>query len=642
HLMNLVRDFLRESRSKAVLSLRPEERYKSAAQRTLEMEIRSFGGKTYHAKIEKNPIAEIYLENPDTGEAKLNLHDPKTAYDYVFYSLPEEIRINPTTKQPRRLINLHTILSKRAETPFELTSLINIVLENEENLIVGDETIELHPKAQKNIEKIRNSRDLAIYHRERIRRLGKPNRTLLQCMALLGNRVTFNQLLEIAQNIAAIQNPGETINELKRSGYVTIEGEEEENAAVRLQHENFRDIALQALLPKDRRKLAIQVYNKTRNDPAVHNDILFALLCEVSPDRYFGDTGFWNQYAMRAQTALHDAATQNAYGRAYGMAMTVLDGLEGESESKLAQALKSLQQKDKEEANVPDNIKKLIADCLLTIIENGVYIGRFSKVHEAIEVLEKMEAKNYLTRAYLAGFNAAYAQTDTKQLSYYHQKIKNRKDASPAMIVSLEIHLSFKKVRTPEECERSIELYETFSPEIRELEQSDPKTFHELQRLKTRIAFEQTRLRILASGVDGDVTVEPGHLTEEETNKMLESLTRLNNLNKMRQQHPGYFGATEELYLLDQLANMEGYLGNYPEAIDAFSEVWRLATQMEIPREAARAAKIKGDIEIMEALAQIEFPGQEHQGRATPKKVIARDKVLKAIHTYTEEGLASL
>lgn len=645
HLMEMLHNFLQDSKNstKVLLSLRPEERYKSAAQSSLESKVRSFG--------KSEQLCTVNLENPETGEPKLNLRNPDVAYEYIWHSLPEDIRTNNkiAPPQPRKLIDLHTILAKKVNSPFELTSLINIILRDKRNLIVNDEGISLHPDVLRKIDKIRNSEDLAIFHREKIRKLKKPQKKTLQLMALLGSKVPIAQFLTVVRNITGeTTNLWSIITELKLDGYVAITEREDQGAQaetiegkqIQLQHESIRDMVLASINKDEKRKLAIQVYNEIKDLPGVHNDTLFALLAEATDKTSIRNIAFWKHYTTRANKALRDAGTQNSHGRAYGIAMTVLDDLEETTDKKteLQKALELLQRPER--ANeVPHEIKELLIKSLLTVVENGIFLGRFAKVHEAIELLEKFGAEEHLTKAYLLGFKGAYAQVDTRTMKTYASKLERRTDLTPGQRFEIELKLAFKKAGKPEEFQACLDKYKDKAKELGDLKTSDIKLWAELGRLKVRITFEKVRVNLLGQGVDGDVLVEPSHFTAETTSRLIASEKELSAMDQDRRNTPGKFEQIEELYLLDQLASTNGYLGNYDKAIGAYSEVWRLAEQMGIPREAARAAKIKGDIQVMQGIAQIEFPVDDTPGKATARRVIDRQKIIQAINTYQEEGL---
>lgn len=644
-LMEMLHNFLRDSKNstKVLLSLRPEERYKSAAQSSLESKVRSFG-KGEH-------LCTVNLENPETGEPKLDLRNPDVAYEYIWHSLPEDIRTNNkiAPPQPRKLIDLHTILAEKINSPFELTSLINIILRDKRNLIVNDEGIFLHPNAIRKIDKIKNSEDLAIFHREKIRRLKRPHKKTLQLMALLGSKVPITQFLTVVRNITGeTTNLWSIITELKLDGYVAITEREDggsqaetiEGKQIQLQHESIRDMVLASINKDEKRKLAIQVYNEIKDLPGVHNDTLFALLAEAATNTSIRNTGFWTHYTARGNKALEDAHTKNSHGRAYGIAMTVLDDLEETAGKKteLQKALQLLLNPEKA-SEVPHGIKELLIKSLLTVVENGIFLGRFTKVHETIGILERTGEKKHMTKAYLLGFKGAYAQVDTRTMEAYAAKLEHRRDLTPGQRFEIELKLAFKKARTPEEFQACLESYKTKEKELAALKTSDLKLWAELGRLKVRITFEKVRVNLLEQGVDGDVLVEPSHFTADTSIRLIASEKELSAMDQDRRNTPGKFEQIEELYLLDQLASTNGYLGNYDKAIAAYSEVWRLAEQMGIPREAARAAKIKGDIQVMQGIAQIEFPVADKPGKATARRVIDRQKILQAISTYQEEGL---
>ncbi len=139
----------------------------------------------------------------------------------------------------------------------------------------------------------------------------------------------------------------------------------------------------------------------------------------------------------------------------------------------------------------------------------------------------------------------------------------------------------------------------------------------------------------MGSGIDGDAAYSGLDLTVEQSRRVLVVRTAMDKFRqkfaaaskekevKAKRNHP-----ILELSLLDIEGDAAAYLGVYNQAIKYFSEIWRLAMQMEIPRQALFSAKRKGDLEIMQAVIL------EHAD-----KIAASQKFLRsAIYTYTEEG----
>lgn len=643
YMMTMLEKFLTQTQSKAMIMRRPEETYHSVAQTNLASNIHSKCRQRDQSRgIEGNNsyVKSINLSDQESGKPKLDIRDPKIAYEYAFHSLPVSLRLTETG-EPRNLGNWPAELAKKCRTPFDFTSILNSLLEDSDSFIIGSDNIALSPEKKDALSAVNNDRDLLSYHQNRMRRLPDNAKRILQCVAILGTKVSYKNLQGIASEVLGIDQAqiSTAIFDLNKGGYIV----QHEEGGFNIQHDNYRDIAIGTLNQKDKRDIIEKLYSKLNDDPTIHNDKKFALLCEISDTVPFTQQNktFWNHYCARANEAMQTAEKERAFGRGYSIGMTILNGLEKDDTNTLSQALEKLKANPAEAKTVPTIIKELIIKALFAIAKNGLNLGNFGKTTEAIDTLELLEADQFLTEAYVIGFRAAHLQVNVGAMEKYYSKAKIRPDFKPSDDLSMQIRLAFKK-ESFKECERLFTLAKDFIESIRE---TDPQASDEFERLRQRILVDQTRKNLENDeGVDGDVVSDPTWLDSTKTQEFIDIQTTLGNLNALREAEPDRFDPIQELQLRDQMAELSAFLGNYQSASESLREVWRLAQQMQIPAEAARASKLKGDFEIMQAISQIQYPNNENQGkaRAIPNGTILRNNVLKAIRTYTENGFAAL
>ncbi|MBI5754163.1 AAA family ATPase [Candidatus Peregrinibacteria bacterium] len=634
HITGLIEKFLTESKSKVLIMRRPEEIYHSVAQNNLAANVRLKCRKD----SDTNPVETIDLHD-EAGKPKLNLQDPQIAYDYAFYSLPADLRTNPTISEDRKLGTWPQELAGKCRTPFDFTSLINSLLENpEKSFVVSLDQLSLKSATMNKILAIPKEGDLLSYHQNRMRRLSAPARGILQCVAILGSKVSYQNLMAIAHDILGIEGDATTvISELAKGGYIVTH----EDGGFAIQHDNYKNVVMSTLNEKEKRELILKIYAKFEADPQIHNDKKFALLAEISDEIKITDQNrnFWAHYLRRSNEAMHDAEKDRAHGRGYSVAMTILGNLK-DSHTPLGNALSSLEKGGDAAKDIPGGIKKMLTAALFSIVQNGLPLGRLEKVIQAIAILEKIGADEVLTQAYVIGFRTAQMQTKIPEMQAYYNKALKRQDLKPGDSLSMEIRLAFKQ----EEFKKLKNLFIDNSEYLDDLRSSDVKTYTDIMRLKQRIMVDFKRRQLEKEGVDGDVVFEPGWLKPEETANFLCIKKELGQLDAARQKDPDSFDLLQELNLLDQLAEVEAFLGNYDIATQYFSEVCRIARQMEIPTEAARVSKTGGDIEIMKGIASIKYPteGEQGQAKAIPGDTILRKHIVKGIQTYTENGMKAV
>lgn len=629
HMMDLMQEFLNreDSYSIAIMLRRPDSRYASAAQENLKKTVAN--------------VTTVSLE--ENGKSKLDFTNRAVAEEYVLYSLPKEIRTNPETGAPRAIGDWVVELGNRCKTPFEMTSYLQaIVSPQSKYLIVDKETIELTPKGREKMYKS-IGQEMKVYHLERIREvLSKESLRVLQTFALVGFRYSFKEYLERFMELAFNYPAEKTVSilqELHDKGFLTAErkflysgetdAEMEPMMSYRIWHDNLRDIVLMhTIRDEEKEEIATRVYKAAEELQLVSDDQMFSIMYYAAHNKDMNEQDFWADYMTYGTRTLQHATRNNLYAQGYNVATMILEKLQWEETTGLekpgtiVKALTSLTEGEE----LPEGFREFILDTLKAVAHHGYFTGEMEKVHEAISVLERIQeqfpGENIgITDLYEIGFDAAYFQSDrTKLLEYFKKLQKGGIDSAKLKIYTLRaayIH------RQTDECNRIIDSYD---------EEELPL---EVERLKYRIELQAIYRDLIKSGIDGDAAYSGLDLTPEQTRRVWEVRSAMGDFRQKfsaaskeettakKRNHP-----IMELSLLDLEGDAAAYLGVYSQAIKCFSEIWRLAMQMEIPRQACFAAKRKGDLEIMQAVVL------EHAG-----KISDSQRYLKsAIFTYTEEG----
>lgn len=643
HLMKMVQRLLLNSSAKAVLLMRPEERYRSSEQEALETTIQSrfasgLGGLVGTLKKEP-PVVNI--------EPVLNLKDLQTVRDYAFYSLPEEKRTQNNSNQKILHADWHMQIVEHCSTPLEMTEILNILLADEGNLLYTDETIALSSEGKKVLAAITADGDLKTYQERKLAALDQSQRTLLEVMAIFGNRLSIGQLQKVLGAVGVSADPKDLLAQLTKTGHV-VETRPEE---FQLWHDTVRETIIEQMAKQSKttaENLAERIETiLTSGQRTLSAKQRFHLLSFPSKAKPIINLAFWERYTAVAQESLMEAINHGNYTQAYGQAMNILDKLDPGSSNTINTALSELTPGAAGDM-IPENVATLICEALVVIAEQGVNLGHFQEAQQAIDLLVKINKPNYLKRAYLAQFELGYINFHKDQMANAMTAMETARSLNPQEKLLLDIKLEFKTAGDNAEaiaaCLGKFPIGET-RPEY--------------VRLKQRIEFEAIRTKLISvpgpdgKTIDGDVYMDPGFLDRNQCAELFKIRFELAQLNERRKSNqkmskPQMSKPLEELYLLEQLAQIASMLGNYQEAASAFSDLWITANQMQIPYQAARAAKMKGDLLVLSAMASVkavrEDEGSLQKGSLQPREgaAILREHLFKAIDVYSKEGLQQM
>lgn len=658
-----------ETHDKVVLSMRPEERYYSPAQKTFEAQIKSLG---------ENAVKEINLNG-------LNFGNEKIARDFIYHSLTQEFRKGKTLGGDwwKRLGE------QAGKFPLAMMTFMDAIVGEHERLTAEERpSVLTDPEKQimlseKFFEQLASSiqgGDLERYYREKINKLPENLKKLMQTIALLGGAITSEQLAQIRGVTGEV--PDEEINAiLIRERYLVLA----EDGKYKVQHQTISDSIVDSLGYKEKVDLSMTLYTLFKEDKGVDQDTKLALLHNAAPEARFEDAKFWKEYSESVGKDLRKARERKAYGKSYGTAMTVLglplaeiDKLRDEDRTVVQEVLGVIEGKILNRG-VDQPKLRLTVSALESLGEGAMMIGKFSEAEEALTRLDailkgKPGAEKIRKRVLVSLFQVYYLQKNEKMMAdLYQTEIKTALQGGPesaGLKASMELQIAYLEALKSEEgiaggVETITTLHGEKMSELAELRKQGGSNLAlsasaEIARLVyCRVPFERirdevTRVRLPAekkkeydsakkrmekeaksrwlkeNGVkilDDDILFQRAVLDQDQLRELMEIAGAVKGLEDQQKQNPELFSPHAGMSLLDIKAQVSAMMGRSQEAVDILSEYWRQANQMEMHSEAARAAKMKGDIQMVQA-----FSGHN----------INRGRVLEAIRTYSEEGVKSL
>lgn len=555
---------------------------------------------------------------------------------FIYHALPPEIR--EVNKKPRNLgVWTDTLAKVAGKSPWKMTTLMEIL---KTNLSIEHDTVEVDRATISQIA-LRNEDDITVFFQERIAELRPAQRHLLHCVALMGGKATKKQMKEIMQRCPAdeltrLEATEALIGELSLGVYLraTEKGEFE------LQHDEMKDVIIRSIeSPQEVSRIANEVYDILINFDS-HPETRHALLTEIAKSNTISDDELWIPYLHETQECFADAELHHDLERAYNTTQRVLN-----SGSKCME--RTLQQLGRG-APVPPKIRELIIAALFKKAETARFLGKFNESKEAVSLLETI-GRQYpeeidLTEAYLILFEVAYMESLPGEMNRIYTELldngeKLRTKNMRARDIILKIKLEYKKGHFDDAI--AIANPSTIAPGMHESANWDAlleynaeyeathnnmpsPEFVEVLRITTaRIPYEMARTlrEIDGKTQDSDVMMHDKALLEEQLNKIRQAKGHLKVTEDIIEAYPALLDPFARVNILDQKAAMEAHLGNYPKAIEFLDEAYRIATKLGIYTMAARAAKVKANIQIIQGKLDEAIDTLMRQGEQALSKV---------------------
>ncbi|MFA7685754.1 MAG: ATP-binding protein [Candidatus Gracilibacteria bacterium] len=658
-----------DNQDKVVLSMREEERYKSTHQKKLESQVFA---------MDERALKTIKLNG-------LDFNDEIIAGDFIYHSLPAEFR------QGKRLGGdwWKKLGKKAGKLPLAMVSFMDAIMVEHQRLTKEERpSVLTDPENQimlsneflEHLESLISEGDLGRYYEDKLDKLPENLKTFMQSVALLGGEVTIAQLNRIAR-INGNVSKDDLDNILIPGRYLAFSG-----GKYKMQHQTIVAITVDSMDHQQRVDLSTKLSKAFSNDKSISDDTKLALLHSVAHEAKAGDHVFWAHYGDNVTRALARAKATRSYGNSYGTAMSVF-GMSLEEVDLLSEGAKTVMQKTlsllegKPSPEGLSSIRMWLAMNTLDALSSGAMaLGKYNEADLALKKLEKaleLHPDGRLELMQSVAFNRfqlAYLKRDVPAMEALYateiQKVFSLEEHDGLKAV-MEVQIAYITDSKPQTGTQKREdgqvkkLYDEKARVISVLRQHPGNTeaygaYLEASRIANcRAPFEAVRRDVIGVRLTPDEkrsydmqkaslnNAERAALLKQMGNKRLDEdvlyqrlvlnpdqLSRLEDvedvikyLTGQQQLYPDAFNPQSGMSFLDVKAQVAAMLGRQQEAVEILSEYWRQADQLGIYPDAARSAKIKGDIQMIQAFST-------HR--------IDRDIVFEAIRTYSEEGVKSL
>ena len=605
-IVNLVERY--GQKGKALVTARPEEMYQSQAFKNLKAQ----------PKVKVVTLKGLELSERD-----------ELGHDYAYYSLPPELREN------RSIGSWYKLLAGKAKkSPLIMKNFMDETRSYPNLQIIGN-TIEVKRECLERIGKINpdSDTDIATYFQERIAALQPKTRRLLQCVALMEERLSHWQTIQLADKVLGI-NSNELVTmarDLSAGGYLVED--KSQGHSPKLQHEATREIVLSSIENEETKVgLARALYDLFKEEEGLATKTKHALAHVIgkSMPRVVGSDQeiFWQEYSNLTEQLFADA--EYHHDAQYGY--------ETATEALKVPALQSCIIALNNGSRVyPGDMETLAIKCLMSKADHARFLGKFDEAEKIISTL-KLLHKHLpgdidILAVHLIEFEKACMESDPQKLEVIYKEIQTCGKPVPKDVqITLDIKLAVFGNRFAD----AITIYHDNKAFLQEEAAKYEKThsspspvYLDLRRLcETRCPYEllkRREIKIEGHDFDDDVMRQKKAFTAENQGQLEELIGILADIDKIGKSHPMTLNPWSEVKVIEQRGEMLSCLGRYDEALQCLSESWRIAMQIGLYDHAARVAKGKGDTEIMQALTG---PSEDRVRL-----------IKKAIETYSTEGI---
>lgn len=611
---------------KVLVTSRPEEMYQSTNFKELKTNPET-----------KDSTKVIKIEGLDL------LMNDKLGYDFAYHSLPPKLR------EGCRLGDWYRKLARKAnKSPWAMKTFMDEVktynqsTDSYPNLIITDDNvIELKPKVLRRIEEIKDETDMANYFQERLAKLDEKPRKFLQYIALMNEKLNLWQAIQILENLLGMTREDilKTSSELGAAGYTS--DDKLRGDFCKLQHESTRAIVLDSI-PDQRTKveMAKELYDLFKEDETFNQKTRYTLASIIAGsmppaiDMPLEDAEFWFDYQQLCKALFADAEYHHNTESSYELAAT------GLNLSMMQACIAGLQTGRREYRPMIEN---LAIEVLFNRAESARVMGKFDETDEAVKALQNIHAHFPeivdIVKLYLISFDKAEMQNRQDEMKNTFEKIqKCGKPIPESTKIRMEIVIAHYEERYDDVARIYKEnkvILEGEAGNYARTHGAPSPIYLDLRRIcETKAPLEQIRKKggkIGNQEFDDDVTMQSGAYTEEDLRKIEAIAEKLETIDKAMKSHPLGQSPWTAIKTLEQKGTISACLGQHEAAIKLYGEVWRIADQLGLNDAAARAAKLKSDVQVLQALLT---------DNSTPDNKGHRIELLKvAIQTLGEEGI---
>ncbi len=642
-LKNIVSKYLKlekgkdsDEESKAIVTMREDEVYEFEAQKQLKRDTKTFCGETSFDEIKLDGIDFANGVDPETGE--------DLSYQYAFYSLDPKLRAGKV------LGEWHKTLGKAAgRVPLTMTSFMQVA---KTNLEVGERVIGLKRETVDKIATIKpgDPNAISIHYRQRINALSEKSCGILQAIALIGGKISIINMRLLMEKMTgrefhdsdATIAIAQTLTELTDGGYLETETDSKSGGvkAYAIKNDTMKEFAVKSMSPVQARIYAGYVYGiLAMSTQESASETKLSVMNYLANDEQASELeeSFWDEYSQTAISVFKKAEDENNIGKAYDKASKILDSEEG---CKVLQAtIKELQKPEAErsEQAIPESLKQLAVNTLLTLAKNALFLARFDEAEAAVRTLEEIEAANSglvsIQTIALIQYEIAYQKLDVRFMKTVYGDDIGKEDVdlpqSTKVVAKLKLDYRRRDYQS---------LYSTYTDNLSILESTNEEhksshkgmpspDFIEAKRLVTVMApfdeFKQAVKTIDETHVLDDDQDYKGELVPEALRPRLAQIAiSLAELETEKANFPTIFNPFSELYLLGIKAEILAYSGNRTQALDLALDSWAVAEQMQIPNLGAQYAQMIGDLNIQMGFPEKALDAYNKQGAISTENLL--------------------
>lgn len=492
--------------------------------------------------------------------------------------------------------------------------------------------------------KIKSSRDLSRFHAGILKDLkirAPKAKKVLAILAITGGKIPLASVAaSLDTELAELEET--TISILREEGYIvqTTEGQ------YAIHHSAFAQTILAGSNKRELAAICEKLYTQIRKDPSIDDSSRLAVLANMSP--LFRTQTQWEEYLKIALAVFTHPQADH-----YTAALAVLDKFDPDSSSEVLMEIAS-------PTAAPDQmvrkIQELAAHALAALAKSAVIRGRFDEVQEAIGNFEKLKIvipQQITEEMYLAGFHAARREEQAlgKNLDQPNRKntlefkqILDRLLTSDHQKRLIKLRYSYGQAQNdPSEYSRcqddigyalSEEAIATMSAEelmthLHDTMEVDEKTAIAMTiMLKIRIPLETT-IQEVEKDTDADMTMQPGTLTIEQTQRLLKAQKDVKHLEDLIAKNPAKIEVFDLLSLKEARAQLaallayekpEGDMVPFQEAIKLYEEAAGMARRRGLHFETARILQLMAKTMITSAhTALLHWPTQDSLAETKPR-----------------------
>lgn len=534
------------------------------------------------------------------------------AYQMIRSRLPEPLRNTPLGTWWQEFGKI------AGNWPLGMTSLINGLLENPNNLIFKGGYWELSEEFKEKLPNIiMKQDDPRTFIERKFERLGldengesdnagEEAKIILQALSMLGDTYSLEQISTLISRLSIMSPPEEILFRLIKSGFLKSTGRN----TYKIHHDTYRQVINTGISPDASTSLAKVLYEIVHSDPQVPNETKLQLLIVQGGREPLNNKEFWENYLTSSREVLGELRDNNALEMMFQTGNNILDHLNPYSDSSVINALTDLFEgkiQNREAA-------LLVVETLLALAECTLPAGRVKENEKIIQHLQAIAAKcpdlmpDLAARTRLLAFELAYQTDDKAQMDTLLQEIKNSDNLPEEKIAILEMKMVYMDNYFTEERDMSqpIAVFEKHRAKFFTLNQEYQQAnngfahpdFVEAFRMLILCHSEQLNAKLRHQGVDDDAASYEASQSDDFQKDIRDIIELITNFDKLKKN----ISPIQKARYLDIKSKITAMSGNLENAVEEIGEARRIATQSGMHEMALNFCKDKGDLRVTQGL----------------------------------------